>query len=188
MEGRHPRLASKHGARQAFSRHLFFFVARAGVLPYASHIVSWGTFVMRIRAVLALFLLFTCSTHAREPMTPDAILVDDGDTIRVAGKTYRLVGFDAPEIDRAKCAGERELGDHAKGRLQEIIGMGALDLAEVECSCSPGTHGTRFCNFGRLCGALKARGEDVGTTLIREGLARPFHCGKNRCPKRLGWC
>jgi hypothetical protein len=34
----------------------------------------------------------------------------DGDTIRVAGKTFCLVGFDAPETYQARCASEREHG------------------------------------------------------------------------------
>jgi endonuclease YncB( thermonuclease family) len=117
------------------------------------------------------------------------IEVVDGDTVSSNGKTYRLVGFDTPETgDRAKCAAERILGGMARARLAALINGGGLELIEVRCSCAPGTHGTRFCNWGRSCAILKVRGVDVGQTLIVEGLARPFACGKYRCPKRQGWC
>jgi endonuclease YncB( thermonuclease family) len=32
--------------------------------------------------------------------------------------------------------------------------------------------------YGRLCGTLKARGQDVGATLVAEGLARAYVCGR----------
>jgi endonuclease YncB( thermonuclease family) len=93
----------------------------------------------------------------------------DGDTIRAHGRTYRLVGFDAPETMNAKCTAERELGERAARRLKEIADLGGLDLTEVTCSCLPGIRGTRFCNHGRLCGALTARGEDVGLNSYAKG-------------------
>jgi endonuclease YncB( thermonuclease family) len=122
------------------------------------------------------------------PINPAEINVTDGDTIKVRGAPYRLVGFDTPETSRAKCGSERQLGDQATVRLQAIINMGNLTLQETRCSCSPGTIGTRWCNFGRRCGILKANGENIGTLLIREGLARPFVCGEFRCPRLKGWC
>jgi len=118
------------------------------------------------------------------------IQVVDGDTIRTNGLVYRLVGFDAPETIDAKCPQERMLGERATARLKAIVTVSrhSLELTEVRCSCRPGTEGTRSCNFGRRCGLLKASGEDVGQILIREGLARPYVCGRYGCPKRQPWC
>jgi micrococcal nuclease len=118
------------------------------------------------------------------------IQIVDGDTIRANGYTYRLVGFDTPETVDAKCPQERVLGNRAAARLGALVAQHSLrlSLVEVSCSCAPGTHGTRFCNYGRRCGVLKANGEDVGQILIREGLARPFLCGNFYCPKRQPWC
>jgi len=137
--------------------------------------------------IAALVIIFVEAVRAAEPIAP-ADSVSDGDTIRAHGKTYSLVGFDTPEIENAKCAIERQLGAQAAARLQAIISRGNLSLTEAPCSCVPGTHGTRLCNRGRLCGTLTAKGENVGDILIREGLAHPFKCGKYRCPRRQGWC
>jgi endonuclease YncB( thermonuclease family) len=140
------------------------------------------------RALLLLIAALLATAALAEPLSRSDMAIVDGDTIRARGKTYRLVGFDAPETVNAKCDAERELGERAAKRLKQIADLGALDLKEVPCSCLPGTHGTRFCNYGRSCGALTAGGNDVGFILIREGLARPFRCGKYRCPRRRGWC
>ena len=122
-------------------------------------------------------------------LTAGDITVVDGDTVISNGTTYRLTGFDSPETgDRAKCSQERILGGMARTRLQALINQGNVELTEVRCSCVPGTHGTRFCNYGRSCAILKVGGKDVGQTLIAAGLARPFICGKYRCPRRQGWC
>jgi micrococcal nuclease len=117
-----------------------------------------------------------------------SIQVVDGYTIRANGVAYRLVGFDTPETIDAKCPEERALGERAAARLGAIVAQGGVNLVVVRCSCAPGTHGTRFCNNGRRCGTLLARGEDVGRILIRERLARPLQCGTYQCEKRKSWC
>jgi hypothetical protein len=68
---------------------------------------------------LTLILPFVASIANAPPLDPGQIEMLDGDTIRVAGETFRLVGFDAPETYRARCASERELGNrlpHRDGR------------------------------------------------------------------------
>jgi len=113
----------------------------------------------------------------------------DGDTIHAHGHTYRLVDFDAPETDRARCEAERVLGQRASHRLRQLVNAGGLDLHEIRCSCPEGTHGTQACNYGRRCGTLKAHGRDVGMILIGEGLARserPRPRSVSRA-KAVGW-
>lgn len=120
---------------------------------------------------------------------PAPIEVVDGDTVRVGGRLVRLVGFDAPESGpRARCDDERRLADRATARLGALVAAGGVELRPVACSCRPGTEGTTACNHGRLCGDLLAHGESVGAVLIREGLARPYHCGARSCSPRLPWC
>ena len=65
------------------------------------------------------------------------------------GCAYRLVDFDAPEMDRARCDAERALGQRASHRLRQLVNAGGLDLHEIRCSCPQGTHGTPACNYGR---------------------------------------
>jgi endonuclease YncB( thermonuclease family) len=143
---------------------------------------------MKFRFAVATVFAFVASIANSAPIEPGQIEVVDGDTIRVAGETFRLVGFDAPETYRAKCPSERELGNRAAFRLRQLVVGGGLDLERIACSCRSGTEGTLRCNYGRSCGALKARGEDVGSVLIAEGLARAYVCGRTSCPRREPWC
>jgi endonuclease YncB( thermonuclease family) len=137
---------------------------------------------------LALVLSLVASIANAAPIEPSQIEVVDGDTIRVAGETFRLVGFDAPETYRAQCPSERHLGNRATFRLRQLVAGGGLDLERVACACPTGTEGTPRCNYGRSCGVLRARGQDVGAVLIAEGLARVYVCGRRSCPKREAWC
>ena len=134
------------------------------------------------------FAALLATAAVAEPINAGDIHVSDGDTIYARGNTYRLVGFDTPETFKAKCAAERALGVTARARLQALVNGGGLDLTEVPCACAQKDRGTKWCNYGRACGTLKARGIDVGKVLIGEGLARPYVCGATRCPKRQGWC
>jgi endonuclease YncB( thermonuclease family) len=124
-----------------------------------------------------------------EPVDAVSLRVIDGDTVTVAGVTYRLVGFDAPEEgSRARCVAEAALAERATSRLRAIVAAGGLDLARVACACRPATEGTPFCNFGRLCAVLRSDGQDVADIMIREGLAHRLACGPTRCPRREPWC
>jgi endonuclease YncB( thermonuclease family) len=136
----------------------------------------------------AIALAFVASIANASPLDPGQVEVLDGDTIHVAGETFRLIGFDAPETYRARCASERELGNRATFRLRQLVAGGGLDLERIACSCPTGTEGTPRCNYGRSCGILRARGEDVGALLITEGLARTYVCGRTSCPTRKAWC
>ena len=133
-----------------------------------------------------------------QPTSPDRSLrasdvrVIDGDTINVRGITpnVRLVGFNTPETWRPSCTAERQVGERATARLSQLVRNAAsIEFERVACSCRPGTEGTDRCNFGRLCGSLFVDGQDVGRTLIGEGLAVPYRCGRTSCPPRpQAWC
>jgi len=136
-----------------------------------------------------ILLVILVDAGPAEPIGPGAIEVIDGDTIRAHGRTVRLVGFDAPEAGlHARCESERALAAKATFRLRQLVSMGGLDLELIPCSCRRGAEGTPRCNYGRACGVLTAAGKDVGQTLISEGLARPYVCGRTSCPHREPWC
>jgi endonuclease YncB( thermonuclease family) len=115
--------------------------------------------------------------------------VIDGDTIRIEGQNFRLVGFDTPEKGlQAKCAAEREKAVKAAARLREIVAAGTLKFERVACACEGGTEGTLRCNDGRLCAVLSASGREVSDILISEGLARPSVCSRIKCQPKQSWC
>jgi endonuclease YncB( thermonuclease family) len=132
---------------------------------------GWPTIVGALAvAVLAFvavsaFLVWQSAPHATAPYqgSGQAIEVIDGDTVRLEGKTYRLVGFNTPEKgDLARCEDERKRADAATNRLKALIASGDARLTRVPCACKPGQEGTKLCNYGRLCGALLVNGRDVG--------------------------
>ncbi|TBB57041.1 thermonuclease family protein [Rhizobium ruizarguesonis] len=117
--------------------------------------------------------------------------VTDGDTVHVVGDATgtRLVGFNTPEKFSPQCEYERQQGERASARLRELVAHGGGRLTKVACACAPATEGTKKCNHGRYCGSLLVDGKDVGSILIREGLAVPFVCGRTSCPPTpRPWC
>jgi endonuclease YncB( thermonuclease family) len=148
----------------------------------------------------AIFLLWGGSSIARLPSLMNAaqplvwldsfrVEIIDGDSIRSGHDVYRLVGFNTPGAGaNAKCQRERALSQAAKDRLGQLVAGGGLDLRRVPCVCPSGTEGTGQCNYGRFCATLSVRGQDVGTTLIGEGLAERYVCTKTSCPPRKDWC
>ena len=122
-------------------------------------------------------------------LQPSRVEVVDGDTVRLDGQRYRLIGIDTPESGpHAKCAAEREKAAATADRLREIVAGGGIRLDRVACNCPAGTEGTEQCNYGRLCGVLTASGRDVGQTLVGEGLARSYNCASWHCPPKRSWC
>jgi micrococcal nuclease len=121
-----------------------------------------------------------------------SIKVIDGDTVRVPGEPQRvrLVGFNTPEVFSPKCTRERQLGEQASQRLRQLLNNAlSIEFKRVACSCKPGTEGTRACNYGRICGTLSVNSVDVGKTLIAEGLAARYQCGRYSCPPQpRNWC
>jgi hypothetical protein len=71
------------------------------------------------------------------------------------------------------------LAARATSRLRQMVrSADDLDLQIVECSCRPGTEGTRWCNYGRACGYLTADGHDGGDVLVAGNLAHTLTCSQ----------
>jgi endonuclease YncB( thermonuclease family) len=173
------RRAARYGLRRLTRHHLAWVI----VLVLAA-----GVWIDAYGVPMPARDGFTIHTPATLAVSPSNVI--DGDTVRVRGETFRLVGFDAAETgDQARCAHERQLGNRATARLRELIDSAARsELTRVPCACRADTQGTRDCNYGRSCGTLRADGRDVGNVLIAEGLARPYVCGATGCPRRGSWC
>ena len=145
----------------------------------------------RLWRFVALLLIMVGIAQAHsDPIASQDVDVVDGDTIAVKGKIIHLIDFEAPELGRrAHCGLERMLAARATSRLRQIIRTADdIDVQLIECSCSPGTEGTRWCNYGPACGYLTVNGRDVGHILIAENLAHPLICGQFSCPQRKAWC
>jgi endonuclease YncB( thermonuclease family) len=85
-------------------------------------------------SVLALMAVVGMATTPAlgSPIEPGAIEVVDGDTIRAGGRTFRLVGFDTPEMgSRSRCEHERALAAAASRRLRQLVAGAGLDLERV---------------------------------------------------------
>ena len=126
-----------------------------------------------------LFLLMTIAIGWAAPIQAEqinarSIYVIDGDTIDINGERYRLVGFDTPETYRPQCGYEKALGNQATTRVKQLINSTAV----VELFVQPGRD-----RYGRGLARLFVGGQDVGTILIQEGLARPYNGGR-----RASWC
>jgi micrococcal nuclease len=111
-----------------------------------------------------IFLAFSLAGDvSADPIKRDRIEVVDGDTVRIDGELVRLVGFDAPEttLGQYRCDAERERGERAARRLEDILDSGVIDIRYRK-------HRDRY---GRLLALLKVNGQNVGKILIGEQFA-----------------
>jgi endonuclease YncB( thermonuclease family) len=101
--------------------------------------------------------------------------VTDGDTFRLeSGERIRIAGIDAPEThrDQAKCAGEIVLGLQAKDRATALLAGREIIFHRVGRS------------YNRTVATVSLDGRDLGTELVRLGVARWWPRGR---PKPV-WC
>ena len=106
------------------------------------------------------------------PAAADAVRVIDGDTIVHRGQTIRIMGLDAPEVHH-RCPAEKALAERARARLAQLLAQGFTMQA----------HGRD--RYGRVLAVVfDARGLNVASVMIQEGLARRYN---GRGPREL-WC
>lgn len=99
--------------------------------------------------------------------------VVDGDTIWLKGQKIRVADIDAPETHDFRCASEKERGDRATRRLEELLESGPIILQSIDRDED---------TYGRKLRIVLVNGASVGDTLVSEGLARYY--GNGRRP----WC
>lgn len=91
---------------------------------------------------------------------PGSLQVVDGDTLRLCGRTIRLEGIDAPELDQP-------LGDRARDNLAAFL----TQATRVSCV------GTETDTRGRLIArcTVESGQRDVGAWMVSRGLAAAYH-------------
>jgi micrococcal nuclease len=100
--------------------------------------------------------------------------VVDGDTFWHRGKQIRIADIDTPEIGKPNCAAERDLGQQAKRRLQELLNVGPFQVVRG---------GSRDKDrYGRLLRVIERDGHSLGMVLVDEGLAHVWDGRKHP------WC
>lgn len=99
--------------------------------------------------------------------------VVDGDTFWIGGEKVRVADIDAPETHPPRCAYERDLGNRATKRLQELLNGGPVQLESADRDRDV---------YGRSLRIVTRDGASLGQQLVREGLARPW------TGSRQPWC
>jgi endonuclease YncB( thermonuclease family) len=126
-----------------------------------------------LSGLMAIVVLLAGPVKA-EGVQPSAIYVVDGDTIRFAGDSWRLIGLDTPETYKPQCDYELALGQAATARLRELVVSGrGVDLAAL-----PGRD-----RYDRGLARLFIGRENIADILTNEGLARRHDGGR-----RQSWC
>src|SRR5260370_12802891 len=108
-------------------------------------------------SVLAAFL-----TLAALPASAESVRVVDGDTLKIAGVTYRLWGIDAPKSGQP-CADGWPAGRAASEHLRAVIG-------DRQVSCEPRT----IDRYGRTVALCRVDGRDLGADMVTDGHAWAF--------------
>lgn len=86
-------------------------------------------------------------------------VVVDGDTIWLQGVRIRIADIDAPETHDPRCASEKERGDRATLRLQQLLNDGVVTLETVDRDHD---------RYGRKLRIVDVDGRSVGSTLVTE--------------------
>jgi endonuclease YncB( thermonuclease family) len=73
--------------------------------------------------------------------------VVDGDTVRIAGISIRLVDYDSPELFSSKCPKEHALAWQARRELQALLTLAEAGSLKMSFKLTP----CAYSNYGRLC-------------------------------------
>lgn len=125
-------------------------------------------FVTGIATARMPFALLDNTQQSREAVftsTAEVTVVLDGDTLRIRGfeKDLRIGSIDAPETGHGKARPGQPYARAALDRVNQLLGR-APRLVTVSCYSID--------RYGRnVCDVTTARGENIGQTLVAEGLA-----------------
>ena len=113
--------------------------------------------------------------------TPSVV---DGDTVRIAGVSIRLIDYDSPELFSSKCPKEHALAWQARRELQALLTLaeaGSLKMSYKLVPCATS-------NWGRLCAEATIDGKPLAADMIALKFVAPYICQPNSCPPKIDWC
>src|SRR5258705_11009503 len=93
----------------------------------------------------------------RSSVSPSGQIIEviDGDTVRLNGAVYRLVGFDTPERgDKARCDDERRRAEAATTHLRGLIAGGDARFIRATASSRHGQECPKNFKFDHPSGTL----------------------------------
>ena len=129
--------------------------------------------------VVILLTIATLAMAETVTVSTGALVIVDGDTVRLDGQRLRLLDIDAPETHQAHCAAERKAGDRARLALAAM-----LDGQQVAI-----VYSGRIDPYGRPLVRLFVDGRDAGAALLAAGLALPYVPGRSAHAARTAhWC
>jgi micrococcal nuclease len=120
--------------------------------------------------------LYLDSLAARFTICGETLRVNcvvDGDTFWHLRVKIRIADIDAPELSPPRCEAERIKGEAAKRRLLTLLNAGPFSLVVADRDED---------RFGRKLRVVMRIGHSLGSTLVAEGLARPWG------GPRRSWC
>ena len=118
---------------------------------------------MRGGVFFAAALLALNPEEGATNMQSRGAFASDGDSLRINGQRVRLWGIDAPELEQT-CT-KPDGTEWSCGRVSRDRLAARIKNVTVECS------GTRRDQFGRLLAICTVNGRDIGSQMVREGLA-----------------
>ena len=124
-------------------------------------VVTWKKDLRRTRIAALVFALVAASPLG-------IVRAEDADTLKVDGKTYRLDGIDAPEIDQNCLDGEGALYPCGRGALEELKKL--IAGRSIQCT----DLGADSAYPKRRIGQCSAGGTDLNHWLVQQGWALNF--------------
>jgi endonuclease YncB( thermonuclease family) len=130
--------------------------------PQRSRKTGQGLLMTRFTAIALTAMLAATAAGAQT----GAVEIVDGDTVKVGGISWRLQGYDTPEIYYARCNAERQAGELATRELAALIRK-AKTVRLVPAG--------RLDRYQRRLGRLYIDGRDVADIMVQRGLARRYN-------------
>ncbi|WP_158765684.1 thermonuclease family protein [Terricaulis silvestris] len=142
----------------------------------AAAVVIVGAALIPTRYGYFLWHAFANALAEKKPHLLTQPWIIDGDTIDdlATGIRYRFANIDAPETgDNAKCFWERSRGEDARSAAIRLVR--SASVVSVRRTF-------RHDIYGRRIAYVLVDGQDLGTLLVNEGLARPWRGTRRK------WC